>query len=70
MWRAAFRLPGGETRLLAYALDEKITIERDVAQADRLARNHRAGLCSSSAHHTPDHNLPLCAARPKNRASS
>src|SRR3990167_5293154 len=29
--------PVGETRLLAYALDEKITIERDVAQADRLA---------------------------------
>jgi hypothetical protein len=29
--------PVGETRLLAYALDEKIIIERDVAQADRLA---------------------------------
>jgi hypothetical protein len=29
--------PVGETRLLAYALDEKITIERNVAQADRLA---------------------------------
>jgi hypothetical protein len=29
--------PVGESRLLAYALDEKITIERDVAQADRLA---------------------------------
>ena len=29
--------PVGETRLLAYALDEKITIERDVAQTDRLA---------------------------------
>jgi hypothetical protein len=29
--------PIGETRLLAYALDEKITIERDVSQADRLA---------------------------------
>ncbi|MDI1285030.1 MAG: DUF4139 domain-containing protein [Reyranella sp.] len=29
--------PIGETRLLAYALDEKIIIERDVAQADRLA---------------------------------
>jgi hypothetical protein len=29
--------PVGETRLLAYALDEKITIERDAAQADRLA---------------------------------
>lgn len=29
--------PVGETRLLAYALDEKITIERDVSQADRLA---------------------------------
>ncbi len=27
----------GETRLLAYALDEKITIERDASQADRLA---------------------------------
>jgi hypothetical protein len=30
-------LPVGETRLLAYALDEKITVERDAAQADRLA---------------------------------
>ena len=29
--------PIGETRLLAYALDEKIVIERDVAQVDRLA---------------------------------
>jgi len=29
--------PVGETRLLAYALDEKITIERDVTQAERLA---------------------------------
>ena len=29
--------PVGETRLLAYALDEKITIERDMSQADRLA---------------------------------
>ncbi len=29
--------PVGETRLLAYALDEKITIEREVSQADRLA---------------------------------
>jgi hypothetical protein len=29
--------PTGETRLLAYALDEKIVIERDVAQADQLA---------------------------------
>ena len=29
--------PTGETRLLAYALDEKITIERDAAQTDRLA---------------------------------
>src|SRR5262249_19098458 len=29
--------PVGETRLLAYALDEKITIERDAAQTDRLA---------------------------------
>lgn len=29
--------PVGETRLLAYALDEKITIERDVARTDRLA---------------------------------
>src|SRR4029078_4677977 len=27
----------GETRLLAYALDEKITIERDAAQTDRIA---------------------------------
>jgi len=29
--------PVGETRLLAYALDEKIVIERDVAQTDRVA---------------------------------
>ena len=29
--------PIGETRLLAYALDEKIVIERDVAQTDRVA---------------------------------
>ncbi|MBV8410347.1 MAG: DUF4139 domain-containing protein [Alphaproteobacteria bacterium] len=30
-------LPVGETRLLAYAVDEKITVERDSAQTDRLA---------------------------------
>ncbi len=30
-------LPVGETRLLAYALDEKITIERDGAQTERVA---------------------------------
>ena len=30
-------MPVGETRLLAYALDEKITIERDTAQTDRIA---------------------------------
>lgn len=29
--------PVGETRLLAYALDEKIVIERDVTQTDRVA---------------------------------
>ena len=29
--------PTGETRLLAYALDEKIVIERDVTQTDQLA---------------------------------
>jgi hypothetical protein len=29
--------PVGETRILAYALDEKIVIERDAAQAERLA---------------------------------
>jgi hypothetical protein len=29
--------PIGETRLLAYALDEKITIERDAANTDRIA---------------------------------
>ena len=29
--------PIGETRLLAYALDEKITIERDAAKTDRIA---------------------------------
>jgi hypothetical protein len=30
-------LPVGETRVLAYAVDEKITIERDANQTDRLA---------------------------------
>ena len=30
-------MPAGETRLLAYALDQKITIERDAAQTERLA---------------------------------
>jgi len=35
--------PVGETRLLAYALDEKITIERDVAQTDRLATGTISG---------------------------
>ena len=29
--------PVGETRLLAYALDEKITIEREVGQSERIA---------------------------------
>lgn len=29
--------PAGETRLLAYALDEKVVIERDEARTDRLA---------------------------------
>ncbi len=29
--------PVGETRLLAYALDEKITIEREIGNADRIA---------------------------------
>src|SRR5262249_9498862 len=29
--------PVGETRLFGYALDEKITIERDPAQTDRIA---------------------------------
>ena len=29
--------PAGETRILAYALDEKIVIERDVTQTDRVA---------------------------------
>ncbi len=29
--------PVGESRLLAYALDEKITVERDAAQTDRIA---------------------------------
>jgi hypothetical protein len=35
--------PVGETRLLAYALDEKIIIERDVAQTDRLATGTISG---------------------------
>ena len=29
--------PAGETRLVAYAVDQKIVVERDVAQAERLA---------------------------------
>jgi hypothetical protein len=35
--------PIGEQRLLAYALDEKITVERDAAQTDRLASGTVAG---------------------------
>jgi hypothetical protein len=35
--------PVGEKRLLAYALDEKITVERDGAQTDRLATGAIAG---------------------------
>ncbi|HTE81426.1 MAG TPA: DUF4139 domain-containing protein, partial [Reyranella sp.] len=35
--------PIGEQRLLAYALDEKITVERDAAQTDRLATGTIAG---------------------------
>src|SRR5436190_863635 len=35
--------PVGETRLLAYATDEKITIERDAAQTDRIASGTIAG---------------------------
>ncbi|HYD07847.1 MAG TPA: DUF4139 domain-containing protein, partial [Reyranella sp.] len=35
--------PVGEKRLLAYALDEKITIEREGAQTDRLATGTIAG---------------------------
>ncbi len=41
--------PTGETRLLAYALDEKITIERDPAQSQRLANGTIAnGMLRSS----------------------
>ena len=36
-------LPIGEQRLLAYALDEKITVERDAAQTERLATGTIAG---------------------------
>jgi hypothetical protein len=36
-------LPVGEKRLLAYALDEKITVERDNAQTQRLATGTIAG---------------------------
>lgn len=32
-------MPVGETRLLAYAVDEKITIERDAAQTERVANS-------------------------------
>lgn len=35
--------PIGEQRLLAYAVDEKITVERDAAQTDRLATATIAG---------------------------
>ncbi|MCW5733121.1 MAG: DUF4139 domain-containing protein [Enhydrobacter sp.] len=36
-------LPIGEQRLLAYALDEKVTVERDAAQTDRLATGTISG---------------------------
>jgi len=36
-------LPIGEKRLLAYAVDEKITVERDAAQTERLATGTIAG---------------------------
>jgi len=35
--------PVGERRLLAYALDEKVTVERDAAQTERLATGTIAG---------------------------
>ncbi|MFK4985323.1 hypothetical protein ACI4B7_26215, partial [Klebsiella pneumoniae] len=35
--------PIGEKRLLAYALDEKVTVERDGAQTSRLATGTIAG---------------------------
>ena len=50
--------PVGETRLLAYALDEKITIERDAAQTDRIATGTIvAGCAAPLAHHPPDRDL-------------
>ena len=49
--------PVGETRLLAYALDEKIVIERDAARptASPPARSPRARC--AVAHRAPDHDL-------------
>ena len=41
--------PVGETRLLAYALDEKITVERDAAQTERHRHRHdRAAACCAT----------------------
>jgi len=51
----------GETRLLAYALDEKITIERDPAQTDRIASGSIVdGALALRPAGAPDHDLSLC----------
>ena len=45
-------------RLLAYALDEKITVERDAAQTDRIATGTIAqGALRYQPRHPPDHDL-------------
>ena len=50
--------PVGETRLLAYALDEKITIERDAAQTERIATGTIAQRRAAPvARRAPDHDL-------------
>jgi len=58
--RPAERLPGRETRLLAYALDEKITIERDAAQTERIATGTIAqgALRLSRVIARPDYRVP------------
>ena len=63
--------PVGETRLLAYALDEKIAIERDAAQTERIATGTIAqGALRLSRVDPPDRDLSREAARPRSRASS
>ena len=63
--------PVGETRLLAYALDEKITVERDAAQTDRIATGTIAQRRAAPVARRSARPRPIaCAARPRSRASS